>query len=89
MDWERYHLYVDLVHQVRAMEEAALRRGSRKQEREGNVRAKSKRAGGGRVVHEPKLDRKKHRRTSRKASKQRDMRDYQGLDDVAQRSDLE
>ncbi|QDZ19938.1 putative ribosome biogenesis GTPase RsgA [Chloropicon primus] len=67
-DWERYPMYVDLYHQVKDMEERALKMGSKKESREGDFIKKIRK--GGKVDAEPRLNRKKHRRTSRKLSKQ-------------------
>jgi len=67
-DWERYPFYVDLLGQVKVLESQALKAGAKKESRESTVRVKT--AEGGKTVEEPKLDRKKHRRTSRKLTKQ-------------------
>ena len=67
-DWERYPMYVDLYHQARDLEAKALRTGSKKETREGDSIKKVRK--GGKVDVEPRLNRKKHRRTSRKLSKQ-------------------
>lgn len=67
-EWERYPMYVDLYRQVKAQEDQDLKMGSTKETREGDFIKKVRK--GGKVEAEPRLNRKKHRRTSRKSSKQ-------------------
>ena len=67
-EWERYPMYVDMYNQVKLQETQALKTGSQKESREGDVKRKSRQ--GGKVKAEPRLNKKKHRRTSRKLSKQ-------------------
>jgi ribosome biogenesis GTPase len=67
-EWERYPMYVDMYDQVKLQESQALKTGSNKESRQGDSKKKSKQ--GGKVKAEPRLNKKKHRRTSRKLSKQ-------------------
>ena len=67
-DWERYPMYVSMYEEVKLMEDQAKKMGSKKEKREGDVRMKTRQ--GGKIHAEPRLNRKKHRRTSRKLSKQ-------------------
>ena len=67
-DWERYPMYVEIFKELEALEEIQAKRAASKRKREGNVR--HKRAAGGAVRAEARLETKSHRRISRRSSNQ-------------------
>ncbi len=67
-DWERYPMYVDLLLELESIEQMQARRAIAKQRREGTVRRKK--AAGGVIREEARLDTKSHRRTSRRSVRQ-------------------
>eukprot|EP00192_Tetraselmis_astigmatica_P004446 CAMPEP_0117668612 /NCGR_PEP_ID=MMETSP0804-20121206/11652_1 /TAXON_ID=1074897 /ORGANISM="Tetraselmis astigmatica, Strain CCMP880" /LENGTH=487 /DNA_ID=CAMNT_0005476535 /DNA_START=16 /DNA_END=1479 /DNA_ORIENTATION=+ len=74
-DWERYGLYVSILKEVQEYEDRLRLTSSSKKAREGTLRYKSQ-AGGQRRA-EVLLDRKKHRRESRKQANQNFQQDIQ------------
>lgn len=77
-EWERYELYEKLLEETEEKYAALLQRSLSKRSRQGNVRHKS--GAGGQVRTEVLLDQKKHRRTSRKQTKQKFQQDILGDD---------
>ena len=75
-EWERYPMYVQMNFEVEQHETAARRAGAGKQRRESRTKRKAGRSGRGARV-EPKLELKKHRRVSRKRSKQGQLKDWE------------
>lgn len=75
-DWERYPMYVEMNFAVEQLETAARRAGAGKLGREARTKRKAGRAGRGQR-EEPKLEMKKHRRVSRKRSKQGQLKDWE------------
>lgn len=67
-DWERYESYTEILHDLEELEQIQAKRAISKRRREGNVR--HKRAAGGALREEARLDTKSHRRTSRRSVKQ-------------------
>lgn len=67
-EWERYSMYVDLLLELESIEHMQVRRAVAKQRREGTVR--KKKAPGGVIREEARLDTKSHRRTSRRSVRQ-------------------
>jgi len=67
-DWERYPLYVEIFKELEALEEIQAKRAASKRRREGNVR--HKRAAGGAIRAEARLETKSHRRISRRSANQ-------------------
>lgn len=67
-DWERYESYTEILHDLEEFEQIQAKRAVSKRRREGNVR--HKRAAGGALREEARLDTKSHRRTSRRSVKQ-------------------
>ena len=75
-DWERYPMYVAMNFEVEQHETSARRAGVGKQKRESHTKQKAGRSGRG-MREEPKLELKKHRRMSRKRSKQGQLKDWE------------
>lgn len=67
-EWERYSMYVDLLLELESIEQLQVRRAVAKRRREGTVR--KKKAAGGAIREEARLDTKSHRRTSRRSVRQ-------------------
>lgn len=67
-DWERYSLYSEIYSELETIEQIHAKRAMTKRRREGNVR--HKKAAGGVLREEARLETKSHRRTSRRSVKQ-------------------
>lgn len=67
-EWDRYSMYVDLLLELESLEQLQTKRAVAKKRREGNVR--QKKAAGGVIREEARLDTKSHRRTSRRSIRQ-------------------
>uniref|UniRef100_A0A061RKD7 Ribosome biogenesis GTPase n=3 Tax=Tetraselmis sp. GSL018 TaxID=582737 RepID=A0A061RKD7_9CHLO len=77
-EWERYPLYTALLSEVEEKDRLMRQRSVSKKSREGTIRLKSESGGVQRA--EALLDRKKHRRQSRKKTKQKFQQDIMGDD---------
>ena len=67
-DWERYSLYSEIYSELETIEQIQAKRAMTKRRREGTVR--HKKAAGGVLREEARLETKSHRRTSRRSVKQ-------------------